>query len=164
MIVAIAAALIVMALGGAAYAFVGESGGPSQKRVSSVAKAPTASGKGGRTPETGAQRRKNVQQLLKDIEAKNAEKKEKITLRRRLEMAGRLVRLGPNLAFAATTYRELEALALAMADPGPLTPAAFRDATGTSRRYVLAVLEDLDRRGLLVRTAEGHRRAGGPHG
>jgi tight adherence protein B len=88
MIVAIAAALIVMALGGAAYAFVGDTGGPSQKRVSSVAKAPTASGKGGRTPETGERRRKNVQQMLKDIEAKNAEKKEKLTLRRRLEMAG----------------------------------------------------------------------------
>jgi tight adherence protein B len=88
MILAIAAALLVMALGGAAYAFVGESGGPSQKRVSSVAKAVTPSGKGGRTPEMGAQRRKNVQQLLKDIDAKNAEHKEKVTLRRRLEMAG----------------------------------------------------------------------------
>ena len=88
MIVAITAALIVMALGGAAYAFVGESNGPSQKRVSAVAKAPTASGKGGRTPETGERRRKNVQQMLKDIEAKNAEHKEKVTLRRRLEMAG----------------------------------------------------------------------------
>lgn len=88
MLIAIAAALIVMALGGAAYAFVGDTGGPSQKRVSSVAKAPTPAGRGGRTPETGAQRRKNVQQLLKDIDAKNAEKKEKVTLRRRLEMAG----------------------------------------------------------------------------
>jgi hypothetical protein len=26
----------------------------------------------------------------------------------------------------------------------------------TSRRYVLAILEDLDRRGILQRTAEGH--------
>ncbi len=88
MLIAVAAALIVMALGGAAYAFVGDTGGPSQKRVSSVAKAQIAPGKGGRTPETGAQRRKNVQQMLKDIEAKNAETKEKVTLRRRLEMAG----------------------------------------------------------------------------
>ena len=38
----------------------------------------------------------------------------------------------------------------------PLTPAAFRDATGTSRKYVLAILEDLDRRGILQRTPEGH--------
>ena len=88
MILAITAALIVMALGGAAFAFAGDSSGPSQKRVSAVAKQPGASAKGGRTPETGAQKRKNVQQLLKDIEAKNAEKKEKLTLRRRIEMAG----------------------------------------------------------------------------
>ncbi|HYM84711.1 MAG TPA: SelB C-terminal domain-containing protein, partial [Candidatus Dormibacteraeota bacterium] len=80
---------------------------------------------------------------------------------RRLEAAGRIVRLGPDLAFASATYRELEALALSMADDGPLTPAAFRDATSSSRRYVLAILEDLDRRGLLVRTPDGHRRASG---
>ena len=42
--------------------------------------------------------------------------------------------------------------ALAMAARAPLTPAAFRDATGTSRKYVMAILEDLDRRGILRRT------------
>ena len=46
--------------------------------------------------------------------------------------------------------------ALAIAAVAPLTPAAFRDATGTSRRYVLVILEDLDRRGLLRRTDAGH--------
>ena len=39
----------------------------------------------------------------------------------------------------------------------PLTPAAFRDATGTSRRYVMAILEDLDRRGILRRTPDRPR-------
>jgi hypothetical protein len=43
-----------------------------------------------------------------------------------------------------------------MAAASPLSPAAFRDATGTSRRYVLVILEDLDRRGLLRRTGAGH--------
>jgi hypothetical protein len=43
-----------------------------------------------------------------------------------------------------------------MAAAGPLSPAVFRDATGTSRRYVLVILEDLDRRGLLRRTEAGH--------
>jgi hypothetical protein len=38
----------------------------------------------------------------------------------------------------------------------PLSPAAYRDATGSSRRYVLAILEDLDRQGLLRRTDAGH--------
>jgi len=43
-----------------------------------------------------------------------------------------------------------------MASRAPVTPAALRDATGTSRRYVLAILEDLDRRGALRRTPAGH--------
>jgi hypothetical protein len=42
-----------------------------------------------------------------------------------------------------------------------MTPASFRDATGTSRKYVMAVLEDLDRRGVLRRTPAGH--VPGPH-
>jgi hypothetical protein len=43
-----------------------------------------------------------------------------------------------------------------MAARSPLTPAAFRDATGTSRKYVMAILEDLDRRAILRRTPDGH--------
>jgi hypothetical protein len=43
-----------------------------------------------------------------------------------------------------------------MAAAGPLTPAAYRDATGTSRKFVMAILEDLDRRGVLRRTDAGH--------
>ena len=75
---------------------------------------------------------------------------------RSLERAGRIVVLEPELAYAMSTYRDLAARALAMATRAPLTPAAFRDATGTSRRYVMAILEDLDRRGILRRTPSGH--------
>jgi selenocysteine-specific elongation factor len=75
---------------------------------------------------------------------------------RALETAGRIVRLEDDLAWAASTYRELVRTALRLAAAAPLSPAAFRDATGTSRRYVLVILEDLDRRGLLRRTDAGH--------
>ncbi|HVA86258.1 MAG TPA: SelB C-terminal domain-containing protein, partial [Candidatus Saccharimonadales bacterium] len=75
---------------------------------------------------------------------------------RALESAGRIVRVEDDLAWAAPTYLELEALAQRLAASGPLSPAAFRDATGTSRRYSLTILEDLDRRGLLRRTPAGH--------
>jgi hypothetical protein len=61
-----------------------------------------------------------------------------------------------DLAWASLTYHELAARALALARLAPLTPASFRDATGTSRRYVLAIFEDLDRRSILQRTPEGH--------
>jgi hypothetical protein len=46
--------------------------------------------------------------------------------------------------------------ALGLAADRPLTPAALRDATGTSRKYVMAFLEDLGRRGILTRTPTGH--------
>ena len=73
-----------------------------------------------------------------------------------LERAGRIVILDADLAYAMSTYRELTARALSMAADAPLTPAAFRDATGTSRKYVMALLEDLDRRAILRRTPAGH--------
>jgi selenocysteine-specific elongation factor len=76
---------------------------------------------------------------------------------RALEAAGRIVRLETDLAWSKGTYQQLAAEALSLARRGPLSPAAFRDATGTSRRYVLAILEDLDRRGILTRGTDGHR-------
>ena len=75
---------------------------------------------------------------------------------RALERAARIVVLEPDLAYAMSTYRDLAARALAMAARAPLTPAAYRDATGTSRKYVMAVLEDLDRKAILRRTPAGH--------
>jgi selenocysteine-specific elongation factor len=75
---------------------------------------------------------------------------------RALEASGRIVRLEFEIAYSRSTYGRLAALALRLAADAPLSPAAYRDATGTSRRYALAILEDLDRRGLLRRTPEGH--------
>ena len=73
-----------------------------------------------------------------------------------LERRGRIVELEPDLAYATSTYGELAERAVAMASVAPLTPAAFRDATGTSRKYVMAILADLDRRGVLQRRSDGH--------
>ncbi|HUQ79291.1 MAG TPA: selenocysteine-specific translation elongation factor [Patescibacteria group bacterium] len=75
---------------------------------------------------------------------------------RELERTNRIVRLEPDLAWAAETWRELAGRALAMAATAPLSPAAFRDATGSSRKFVMAILEDLDRRAILRRTPVGH--------
>ena len=75
---------------------------------------------------------------------------------RALVSSGRITRVEPNLAWATPTYDGLVRIALDLATPGPVTPAALRDATGTSRRFVLAILEDLDRRQLLRRTPGGH--------
>jgi selenocysteine-specific elongation factor len=77
---------------------------------------------------------------------------------RALEAAGRIVRVEADLAWSAATFARLQATALRLAAAGPLTPAALRDATGTSRRYVMALLEELNRRGVLARTPDGHVR------
>jgi selenocysteine-specific elongation factor len=75
---------------------------------------------------------------------------------RELERDRRIVVLDGDIAYAASAYDELVGRALAMASTSPLTPAAFRDAIGTSRKYVMAILEDLDRRAVLRRTPAGH--------
>ena len=75
---------------------------------------------------------------------------------RELERTGRIVVLEPELAYATAIYDEITATAVSLAAAAPLTPAALRDATGTSRKYVMAILEDLDRRAILRRTPAGH--------
>jgi tight adherence protein B len=87
MIALAAILLLALALGGAAFAF---SGGDerSRKRVSAIAHV-QESGRGARSAqENAAQRRKNVTQLLKDIEKKQNAKTPRLTTRRRLEQAG----------------------------------------------------------------------------
>ena len=81
--------LFALALGGAAFAFTGGDE-KAQKRVAAVAKPPgSARGRSVLTPaQEGAQKRKNVAAMLKDVEKNRAAKKEKPTMRRRLEQAG----------------------------------------------------------------------------
>jgi len=86
MIIAVAI-LFALALGGVGFAFTGGDAA-TKKRISAVG-GKTAGGRGGRTPmQEAAARRKNVATLLKDIEKNQAAKKEKPTMRRRLEQAG----------------------------------------------------------------------------
>jgi selenocysteine-specific elongation factor len=75
---------------------------------------------------------------------------------RELIRTGRIVVLDRDLAYEAGTYRGIERLALDLAHRAPLTPAVLRDATATSRKYVMAILADLDRRGVLRRIDAGH--------
>ncbi len=80
--------LLVVAMGGAAFAFVGASGDKTKKRMAAVAK-PTASARAVKgAADTNQQRRKNMQAMLKDLEKQQAQKKKRPTLRRRIEQAG----------------------------------------------------------------------------
>jgi len=67
---------------------------------------------------------------------------------RELEQAGTIVRLGPDLAVPAGTLDLAVArLAGAARAEGPLTAARAKEVLGTSRKYALPLLEELDRRG-----------------
>ncbi len=78
--------------------------------------------------------------------------------RRQLERDGHIIVVGDDVAWSAGAFGRLRDLALDLADVAPLTPAALRDASGTSRKYVMALLEEFDRRGILTRTPQGHVR------
>jgi tight adherence protein B len=80
--------LFALAAGGVAFAFTGGDE-KTQKRVAAVAK-PEGKARGRTlTPQQdAAQKRKNVAAMLKDVEKNRAAKKERPTMRRRLEQAG----------------------------------------------------------------------------
>ncbi|HEY4077365.1 MAG TPA: type II secretion system F family protein [Rhizomicrobium sp.] len=79
--------LFALASCGAVFALTGGDE-KTQKRVNAVAK-PAGAARGRAAPiENTAQKRKNVAAMLKDVEKNRAAKKEKPTMRRRLEQAG----------------------------------------------------------------------------
>lgn len=81
------ALLFFGAIGGVAFVFTGESGA-SKKRMASVSR-PTAGGLNARiAADNSQQKRKNVQALLKDLEKQQADKKQRPSLRKRIEQAG----------------------------------------------------------------------------
>jgi tight adherence protein B len=88
MLIAIVAVLTVLALGGAGLVYAGGAREQQQKRLASIAKQPAVQLRGVAPGDTNALKRKNVQQLLKQIESKSAEQKQKLTMRRRLDQAG----------------------------------------------------------------------------
>ena len=83
------AILFALALGGAAFAFTGGDE-KTQKRVAAVATKQLGQLRGRIAPQVQdpSQKRKNVAAVLKDIEKNRAAKKERPTMRRRLEQAG----------------------------------------------------------------------------
>jgi tight adherence protein B len=80
--------LSVLAFGGLYFVFAGAASGKARKRVAALSGG-TATGRGTKgAPDNNQQRRRNVQQMLKDLEQKQAEQKQRPSLRRRIEMAG----------------------------------------------------------------------------
>jgi len=72
-----------------------------------------------------------------------------------LEAAGDIVRLGPEIAVPpATLDLAVERLRDAATSEGPLTAARAKEVLGTTRKYALPLLEELDRRGRTRRVGD----------
>jgi selenocysteine-specific elongation factor len=71
-----------------------------------------------------------------------------------MESAGQVVRLAPDIAMTASAIDEATALLRTAAVDGPLTASGARQVLGTSRKYVLPLLEELDRRGVTRRQGD----------
>src|SRR5690242_1500905 len=80
------AALIVVALGGVVFAFAGMNAEKTKKRVAALGRS-SAQGRSSKV-DSGQQRRKNVQTMLKELEKQHAQQKKRPSLRRRIEQAG----------------------------------------------------------------------------
>ena len=86
--IALLGILFALALGGTTFAFMGGDE-RAQKRVAAVAKpAGNARGRAITPAQEAALKRKNVAAMLKDVEKNRSAKKERPTMRRRLEQAG----------------------------------------------------------------------------
>jgi selenocysteine-specific elongation factor len=74
---------------------------------------------------------------------------------RELEAAGEIVRLSADLALTADALDEaVSRLRDAYASEGPLTAARAKEVLGTTRKYALPLLEELDRRGVTRRLGD----------
>jgi selenocysteine-specific elongation factor len=83
---------------------------------------------------------------------------------RMLERSQSIVRVGSDVYFLKSTLDEIEqAVTQECEKRGDLTPAAFRDRFGTSRKYTIPLLEYFDRIGVTIRIGDVRklkRRAG----
>ncbi|HEX3666711.1 MAG TPA: type II secretion system F family protein [Rhizomicrobium sp.] len=87
-IIVLTAALAAIGLGGAVFAFSGPSPAAAKKRVAALTRSSAVNSQARTTALSNQQRRKSVQQLLKDIERQQTEKKQRPTLQRRIAQAG----------------------------------------------------------------------------
>jgi selenocysteine-specific elongation factor len=76
-------------------------------------------------------------------------------LLRELEAAGDLIRIAPDIALTRQALTAAaERLRAAYRREGPLTAARAKEALGTTRKYAVPLLEELDRRGITRRRGD----------
>lgn len=139
--IALAAALFVLALGGAVFAFAGGPGAPSRTRVAALAKGERA-GSARAGADNSAQRRKTMTAQLKESEKKRTEKKKTVTWRARLDQAG-LNKVTPRTFFIVSgALAAVTALSLFVAGQTPLVALGIAFSAGAGLpRWILGFLK-----------------------
>jgi selenocysteine-specific elongation factor len=90
--------------------------------------------------------------------AAGASRRDLLEVLRVLDAAGRVVRVSQDLYFARAAADEARArLERHCGAEGTITPAAFRDLIGASRKFAIALLEWLDRTAITVRVGDLRR-------
>ncbi|MGH9148651.1 MAG: SelB C-terminal domain-containing protein, partial [Vicinamibacterales bacterium] len=75
-----------------------------------------------------------------------------------MERERSIVRVAPDLYFLRESVDRVRSdLYKHLADKGAITPTAFRDLFGTSRKYTIPLLEYFDREGLTIRVGDMRR-------
>jgi tight adherence protein B len=94
MIIVAAALCAMLAIGGGAFVLLGSNGDRASKRISAVAAGRVRLGKSAESvSDNNAQRRKNVQDTLKELERKQEQSKVRVTLPQMIQQAGWTMRL-----------------------------------------------------------------------
>lgn len=134
---------IFLAFGGIAMVFAGGNGGRANKRIASVSRGPSANLNAATRAgsDAQAQRRKNTSALIKDLEKQRAEKKIKLSLRKRIEQAG--LKIEPRtfyLISAAAGIAAAGGCAISGFSPLVVALAAFAGGFGLPR-WILGFLQ-----------------------
>ena len=97
----------------------------------------------------------DLKQLEKDL---GAEKNKLAEVIRVMERGKILVRVAPDLYFLGDCVDKVRGdLYKYLAEHGEITAATFRDLLGSSRKYIIALLEYFDREGTTVRVGDARR-------
>jgi len=97
----------------------------------------------------------SVAELAIDLELNDAADGLRIAARQ-----GRIVAIGRDRYYSREALTRFAQALAAVAGTGPITPAALREATGLSRKYLIPLLEWADQAGLTIR--RGDARVAGP--
>jgi tight adherence protein B len=135
------AVLAFGAIGGVVFAFAGE-GGASKKRMAAISRVPAAGASVRPTADMQQQKRKNVQALLKDLEKQQADKKQRPTLRKRIEQAG--LKIQPRTFWLLSATAALAAVAVCLlTHQAPIATLLIGGAVGLGLpRWVLSFLRN----------------------